>query len=617
MDRQDNAPRALWTFEDMTDENDGALPSISVPWITLNALIVPPVALWVATALFMIPMAAIGHPIIAAVTGALSIAADAVIQHRYRRLSAMVDLAPESVLRALVVYLSARAAIAMTGPVAVVLAKPGAAELMFAGISGCLLLCIAVGQGQLSRPLFWASSGPVIAGLAVVIVAAFPLTPAAALLALLTLTAIFLNAVAGASIRLLGDWDTLRDRNNRLIERLTAEREEAERAREDARQAGQAKANFLATMSHEIRTPMNGVLGMAQLLQKTAHDDDQRRRIDTLIHSGEFLLSILNDILDISKIDAGKLEIAATAEDPRCLLDGLVQLWAPAAAEKGLYLTLHIADDVPDFLELDARRLRQILFNLIGNALKFTSEGGVAVTVDARPVDRTRVRLHVTVRDTGIGLDPEKLSTLFERFSQADQSTSRRFGGAGLGLAISRQLAQLMDGELWAEGAQGQGAAFHLSLPVAIAESSATESSEPIASITDDSPLSILIVDDNRVNLAVLEQILHALGHEVTQASNGPAAVEHGTAQIFDLILMDIQMPGMNGVDTLKALRILDGPNRSTPTIAVTADVLTGGRDDYLAQGFCGHVAKPIQIPELVGEMNRVLGARSAASAAA
>jgi len=618
MERQDGATGAGLTFEDMTEQNGGTLPLLSVPSIMLSVMIAPVPLLWILTLPFGFVFWLLGHPLVGVASTLASMAADWLVQRYYRRLRLLPDAEGDSSLNRIAVALIARAGVAMVAPVFIVIQRPGAAELAFLGVVGCLLLCVATAQGHLSRRLFWASGAPVLIGIAIAIVAALPPREAAALLLATGMLTCMLGVVGGGAARVLGDWTAMRARNNELIDRLRAEREEAEKAREEARLAGQSKANFLATMSHEIRTPMNGVLGMAQLLKRTARGGEQHAQIDTLIQSGEFLMSILNDILDISKIDAGALDIAAEPEDLRLVLDDLARFWRPTAEAKGLALEMRVADDVPAYVSMDARRVRQILFNLIGNALKFTGEGGVVVSVEARPIDNATVELHIAVSDTGIGIDADILPALFERFSQADQSSSRQFGGAGLGLAISRQLGDLMGGRLWAESEPGQGACFHLTLPLAVTAAPLADAGDGTCEDADDARrLSILIVDDNPVNLTVLNQILCALGHEVVQAGDGPTALALAGARPFDLILLDIQMPGMNGMEVLEALRAEPGPNGDSRVVAVTADVLSRDRQAYLSLGFCGHVSKPIQVRGLADEITGVMSGPGPVRAAA
>ncbi|CAN5451908.1 ATP-binding protein [soil metagenome] len=427
-------------------------------------------------------------------------------------------------------------------------------------------------------------------------------------LALAGLGAVIALLVGRTVLRARADLLVRQDEKNRLIQTLTEARDEAMRqagqaevAREEARRASLAKSTFLATMSHEIRTPMNGVLGMAQLLQRSDLSGLQRSQVDTLIKSGELLMVILGDILDLSKIDAGQMEIAKTPCDLRVLLSEMETFWAPTAAERGLALAVEVDATVPPFVALDARRIRQVLFNLVGNALKFTKEGAVTITVDR---DRTTDALTFAVSDTGVGINADDLPHLFQKFSQGDASDVRRFAGAGLGLAICRELSSLMGGEVSVESELGVGSTFRVSLPLEETAAPAAEDIAAQAIAEDEAPaLSILCADDNPTNLLVLEQLLGAMGFRIRVANGGREALEAMNTETFDLVLMDIQMPEMTGIDVLQALRAQAGPNRQTPLIAVTADAMTLGADRYRDLGFAGLVTKPVQVQSLVSAM--------------
>jgi CheY-like chemotaxis protein len=352
---------------------------------------------------------------------------------------------------------------------------------------------------------------------------------------------------------------------------------------------------------------MNGVLGMAQLLKRDETDPVQARRLDVLIESGEYLLSILNDVLDVSKIDAGRLDIMPAPEDLRLFLERVVGFWGAQADEKGVSLILDLSASVPEFALIDAMRLRQVLFNLIGNALKFTEAGVVELSARATPNGEGAVLLHLAVKDTGIGIAPHNLPRLFDRFSQADDSDLRRFGGTGLGLAIAKQLIGLMGGKIWAASVLGHGSTFHIKLPLALASHGArpaVQSPEPAAA---GQALKVLAVDDNAVNLLVLDQLLTSLGHHVARAGGGREALDALAETPFDLVLLDIQMPEMSGIEVLSKLREAEGPNRQVPVVALTADVTSGGRNRYLGLGFTEHAAKPIQIADLVAAMARAM----------
>ncbi|MFN3523222.1 MAG: ATP-binding protein [Phenylobacterium sp.] len=394
----------------------------------------------------------------------------------------------------------------------------------------------------------------------------------------------------------------------RLIAELTAARDEAvaqriaaEAAREEARRAAHAKSTFLATMSHEIRTPMNGVLGMAQLLQRSELTPAQRSHVETLIRSGELLMTVLSDILDLSKIDAGRMELVKGAVDIRALLDEIVAFWEPTAAERGLLLSARMDPELPSHAALDGARVRQILFNLVGNALKFTKAGEVAILARAELAEGAP-HLVLEVADTGCGIAADVIPHLFERFTQADDSDVRRFGGTGLGLAICKQLSGLMGGHIDVDSRLGEGSIFHVRLPLEPASAEAVAAPAPL--LDGEGPvLSVLAADDNPTNLLVLEHLLSALGWRVCKASGGREALEALTNESFDLVLMDIQMPEMTGIDVLQALRARPGPNRSTPLIAVTADAMTIGGEGYMDLGFAGFVTKPVNVSSLVTAM--------------
>jgi signal transduction histidine kinase/ActR/RegA family two-component response regulator len=391
-----------------------------------------------------------------------------------------------------------------------------------------------------------------------------------------------------------------------------AERAAADVAREAAAEASRARSAFLATMSHEIRTPMNGVLGMAQLMRRDETNPIQAKRLGVLIESGEHLLAILNDVLDVARIDAGRLEIIPAPANLHALLDGLVAFWAPRADEKNLALRLSMTAQTPERVMVDAVRLRQILFNLVGNALKFTDAGSVDIIVHGFEQADDAVLLQISVRDTGPGIATEHMPTLFDRFSQAESADARRFGGTGLGLAIVRQLTGLMDGRVSVESELGVGSTFRIEIPVDLAPAATVEAPSPLPEPKAQpvaARLRVLAVDDNAVNLMVLDQLLTSLDMQVTRAGGGPEALEILAEAAFDLVLTDIQMPGMTGLDVLQRLRATPGPNQQAPVIALTADVTSGGRDRYLAQGFTDHSSKPIELPLLLEAIDRALSA--------
>jgi signal transduction histidine kinase/CheY-like chemotaxis protein/HPt (histidine-containing phosphotransfer) domain-containing protein len=371
--------------------------------------------------------------------------------------------------------------------------------------------------------------------------------------------------------------------------------------------ASQAKSDFLATMSHEIRTPMNGVLGTLELLLDQEQSKTQRMLTLTARDSAVGLLSILNDILDYSKLEAAKVELDVVSFSPEQVIDDVISLFQPMAAAKGLKIATSVASDLPLWLAGDPARLRQILTNLTGNAVKFTPAGGINVRCSAETGDDGRVLTRFDVIDTGIGIAKDAAGRLFKRFSQSDNSTTRKFGGTGLGLAICKQITELMGGRIGVAAAPGGGSQFWFEVPFTLA-------APPVISIednTDDSvsqparQLSVLVVDDNRVNRMIVDMMLSKHGHKVSTAVNGREALEAVKHGAFDLVLMDVQMPEMDGPTATRQIRALAGPQRSIRIIALTANAMPGHREEYLGAGMNDYVAKPINAKTLMSMINK------------
>ncbi|QUD87751.1 ATP-binding protein [Phenylobacterium montanum] len=405
-------------------------------------------------------------------------------------------------------------------------------------------------------------------------------------------------------------------RGKRTARRLEATLEDLGRARDEADAANRHKTTFLATMSHEIRTPLNGVLAMAQVMDLNPLSPEQRQRLSVISHSSETLLTIVNDILDLSKIEAGKLDLDERPFDIGALAQALQGLYAPMAAEKGLGFAVEVADEARGRWKGDPDRLRQVVANLVSNALKFTEAGEIAVLVCRSETGGLRVE----VRDTGIGISTEKLDVIFDKFSQAESSTARRFGGTGLGLAIGRQLVEAMGGRMWVTSALGCGSIFAFEVPLAkLGEAVEDEARAAQAASAPSGQIRILAADDNETNRQVLAAILEPLEVGLDLCEDGAQALAAWRGGGYDLILMDIQMPGMDGLDATRAIREIEGRDGRprTPIIALTANAMTHQLAEYRAAGMDDCVAKPIRIAELHEAMVRVLAAAEAAAEAA
>jgi signal transduction histidine kinase/DNA-binding NarL/FixJ family response regulator len=403
----------------------------------------------------------------------------------------------------------------------------------------------------------------------------------------------------------------------RRSEELTDLNQDLRKARDAAESANRIKSEFLASMSHEIRTPMNGIVGMVHVLMATPMQAHQREKLSTLANAASTLLNILNDILDISKIEAGRLELDEAAFPPRRMLEDMLALWRPTAVNKGLGLKSIVDPDLPAMLVGDANRIGQIVANYLGNAIKFTEQGSVTVRLSGQPEDGNRYRLRVSVSDTGIGIPQEIIPKLFQKFSQADTSTTRKFGGTGLGLAICRELAQLMNGQVGVDSAPGKGSTFWFTTSCQIADAAILalpEKSEHsrLLALPGERRLHLLVAEDNQINQVVISSLLQAAGHECTMVKDGREAITAVGARDYDGVLMDIQMPVLDGVEATRGIRELGGKYAKLPIIALTANAMAGDEERYLGLGMNDYVPKPIDPDRLTLALRRSIATDAA-----
>jgi signal transduction histidine kinase/DNA-binding NarL/FixJ family response regulator len=424
---------------------------------------------------------------------------------------------------------------------------------------------------------------------------------------------------AGATIAVVIAWIVLFEalirqdrRREQMARQLRSSEIDLAAAKEAAEAANHAKSDFLARMSHEIRTPMNGIIGMNHLMRSTPMSADQQHYSELIGDSAQALLSLINDILDVSKLEAGRMVLEIIPFDLPALVESIVSISTPRAQEKDVELHANFRLDAGRWFRGDPTRLRQILANLTSNALKFTDKGVVAIDISATPQSKEVARLRFQVTDTGIGISEDHQRGLFDKFNQADESIARRFGGTGLGLAICKQLVELMGGTIGASSKEGVGSRFWFEISLPHAEAAEVEREEPADRATGptlasaERSLQVLLVEDNPVNQQVAQIMLMNAGHNVDVVDDGWSAIEAVRTCHYDVVLMDIEMASLDGLQATARIRALPPPASSVPIIAMTANAMQGAREKFLAAGMNDYIAKPFDPPDLVAALDRI-----------
>ncbi|MBU0799745.1 MAG: response regulator, partial [Alphaproteobacteria bacterium] len=423
---------------------------------------------------------------------------------------------------------------------------------------------------------------------------------------------------ASENARLLRVIEHERQVMNELREREIKQSEDMRSARDLADEANRAKSAFLAVISHEIRTPMSGIMGMVRLLLDTKLSKEQHDYAQTIQDSGDAMLSLLNDILDFEKIESGKMDLEHIDFDLPRLVQGVVTLMSGHADAKGITLKMDMDPALPRFIVGDPVRLRQVMLNLVGNSIKFTEHGGVTILVKRDQSGEQRqgiVRIRLAVQDTGVGISREAQKNLFNPFAQADSSVSRRFGGTGLGLAISQRLIEAMGGRIAIDSTEGRGSTFYFTLMV---EEGSADNAETVRGMTaaalaqkPDKVMRILVVEDNEISQKLMREFVQRLGHDITLAGSGEAALEHVNKGTFDMVLMDVELPGISGMGATKAIRALaDKTKASLPVVAMTGNVRDEDVHNCYAANMNGHLAKPIDPQKLKEAIQKVIDNR-------
>jgi signal transduction histidine kinase/CheY-like chemotaxis protein len=408
------------------------------------------------------------------------------------------------------------------------------------------------------------------------------------------------SAIAGAIIR------------EKTKSDLENAKKEAESSAETANKATKAKSEFLANMSHEIRTPLNGVIGMAEILTKTELNEKQKECVEDLAFSSNLLLSIINDILDFSKIEAGKLELESAPFNLKSMTKKLCRILRYQASKKGLKLNCEYSDDCPEFVVGDSVRIRQIFMNLVSNSIKFTQKGEITVKLDPLEFTKSKTTLQISVRDTGIGIAEDNIGKIFDKFTQADTSTTRKYGGTGLGLPISKLLIEKMGGEISVKSKTGEGTEFIFSIPFENADGKYFEESTEELKIFWEKQPKVMLVEDNFVNQRVAMTHIEASGCLVDLAENGLDALTKFRENSYDIIFMDVQMPVMDGFEATRILRRIEEGKTKTPIVAMTAGASSDGKDECLEAGMDDYLSKPVNRFDLnkmlIKQLSHLLG---------